>query len=118
MLDALYVKQVNDRKAVEQSDRTIIDDLLQTQKAHRELIAKFQICNKNEALMAKVDELNNIISEKDKELTRCSKIQIDMNQQHKVWKQKVEKADNEFGYVTFSLQETQQVNVKLKKELE
>lgn len=101
MLDALYVKQVNERKTLECEDRSLIDDLLLTQKTLRDLEAKFKLCTKNELLVAEVEKLKKEIVEKDKELTKYSKDQIEMKQEHKQWKQKVEKADNEFGYVTF-----------------
>lgn len=68
--------------------------------------------------MAKIEELNHTIADKDKELTRCSKIQIDMNQEHKVWKKKVDDTETEFTYIQFSYQETSALNLKLKKEID
>ena len=105
-LDELYVKAVNERKAIENDDRQLIVDLMNANKALRDLTVKFKICNKHDKLLQQVDELKTQIDEKDKELNRMSKLQIDLNQQVKTWKAKVEASDNEVSYMTSQYQET------------
>lgn len=55
-LDALYVQQVNERKKIENPERQIIDDLMTSNQALRDLSHKFKICNKNDDLLKTIED--------------------------------------------------------------
>ena len=97
---------MDSRKNMEHADKGLVCDLLYTQQQLREVTYKFNICNKQTDLLAKIDELNQQINEKNTEISAMKKQLVESGVALKMWKKKVEETDTEFATVQITLQET------------
>jgi hypothetical protein len=55
----LYLQKVADRNKIEREDRPLFEDMIEHQRALRDLQYKFSICNKQSDLLQKVESLES-----------------------------------------------------------
>ena len=67
-IESVYLKQIHERNLIEHAQKTVIADLIDTQKELRLEQYKFKICNKQSELLSKVAELEAGLLEKSNEL--------------------------------------------------